>query len=97
MLTARQLLVQAQTNYAQAKYGYLNNIIALRLAAGNLDPLTIKQINGWLVEPPPPVPEATPGPGPAPTMLPPSTAPLPPPQSAPATVPAAAPAPPGTP
>ncbi len=49
--------MQAQTNYSQAKYGYLNDIIALRLAAGNLDPTTIKQINGWLVAPPPPVPE----------------------------------------
>ena len=29
--------VQAETNYAQAKYGYLDNIVALRLAAGNLD------------------------------------------------------------
>jgi outer membrane protein len=50
VLTARQLLVQAQTRYAQAKYGYLNNIVALRLAAGNLDPMTITQINGWLTE-----------------------------------------------
>lgn len=48
VLTARQLLVQAQTNYAQAKYGYLNNIVALRQAAGNLDRQTIEQINGWL-------------------------------------------------
>jgi outer membrane protein len=51
VLTARQLLVQAQSNYAQAKYGYLNNIVALRLAAGNLDHATIDQINGWLAEP----------------------------------------------
>ncbi len=50
VLTARQLLVQAQTNYAQAKYGYLNNIVALRQAAGNLDRATIAQINGWLIE-----------------------------------------------
>jgi len=59
VLTSREQLVQAQTNYAQAKYGYLNNIIALRLAAGNLDRATIKQINTWLVEPPPPAPEST--------------------------------------
>ncbi len=59
VLTSRGLLVQAQTNYSQAKYGYLNDIIALRLAAGNLDRATIKQINGWLVEPPPPAPEST--------------------------------------
>ena len=57
VLSSRELLVQAQTNYSQAKYGYLNNIIALRLAAGNLDPSTIRQINAWLVEPPPPPPE----------------------------------------
>ena len=50
VLTQRQLLVQAQTRYAQAKYGYLNNIVALRLAAGNLNPATITQINGWLTE-----------------------------------------------
>jgi outer membrane protein len=58
VLSARQLLVQAQTNYAQAKYGYLNNIIALRLAAGNLDRATIALINSWLAEPAPPVPES---------------------------------------
>ena len=60
VLTARQQLVQAQTNYAQAKYGYLNNIIVLRLAAGNLERATIAQINGWLAEPPPPPAESTP-------------------------------------
>lgn len=48
VLTARQLLVQAQSNYADAKYGYLNNIVALRLAAGNLDRKTIDELNGWL-------------------------------------------------
>jgi outer membrane protein len=77
VLSSRELLVAAQTNYSQAKYGYLNDIIALRLAAGNLDPTTVRQINGWLVEPPPPVPEGTPtttpatAPGSAPTATPP--------------------------
>lgn len=52
VLTAVQNLVQAETNYSQAKYAYLNDIVALRLAAGNLDRTTIAQINGWLVEPP---------------------------------------------
>ncbi|HEY4975309.1 MAG TPA: TolC family protein, partial [Steroidobacteraceae bacterium] len=57
VLSSRELLVAAQTNYSQAKYGYLNNIVALRLAAGNLDAATIKQINSWLVEPQPLGPE----------------------------------------
>ena len=79
VLTARQLLVQAQTNYAQAKYSYLNNIVALRQAAGNLDRATITQINGWLVEQPPAensTPPADAAPAPAPTAAPlPTTAP----------------------
>jgi outer membrane protein len=50
VLTARQQLTQAQTRYTQAKYAYLNNIVSLRLAAGNLDRATITQINGWLAE-----------------------------------------------
>jgi outer membrane protein len=48
VLTARQTLVLAQSNYADAKYAYLNNIVALRLAAGNLDRKTIDELNGWL-------------------------------------------------
>ncbi len=92
VLSARQLLVQAQTNYAQAKYGYLNNIIALRLAAGNLDRATIAQINNWLAEPAPPVPESDPG-SPAPANpAPASPAPADPATASPATAaPAAAP------
>ena len=60
VLSSRELLVQAQTNYSQAKYSYLNNIVALRLAAGNLDAATIQQINGWLVQPQPPPPDTMP-------------------------------------
>jgi outer membrane protein len=82
VLSARQLLVQAQTNYAQAKYGYLNNIIALRLAAGNLDRATIAQINSWLVEPTPPAPESDSA-NPAPAAPAPAS-PAPPPGPAPA-------------
>jgi outer membrane protein len=80
VLTARQQLVQAQTNYTQAKYSYLNNIIALRLAAGNLDRTTVAQINSWLVAPPPAPAEMT-APAPAPTRAP---APTPAPEAAPA-------------
>ena len=48
VLTERQNLVSAQTNYAQARYTYLLDIVALRLAAGTLDEGTLKEINGWL-------------------------------------------------
>ncbi|MFI4895289.1 MAG: TolC family outer membrane protein [Steroidobacterales bacterium] len=48
VLTSRELLVQAETNYALAKYGYLDNIVSLRLAAGSLDRHTVELINGWL-------------------------------------------------
>ncbi len=56
VLTTRAALLQDDTNYAQAKYGYLNGIISLRLAAGNLDRSTIELINSWLIEPRPPLP-----------------------------------------
>lgn len=60
VLTSRQQLIQTQTQFAQAKYGYLNNIVALRLAAGNLDRMTITQINGWLTAVQPTAPAAVP-------------------------------------
>lgn len=48
VLQERQNLVQAQTNYAQARYAYLLDIVTLQLAAGTLDQRTIEQINRWL-------------------------------------------------
>jgi outer membrane protein len=51
VLTSRDALVQAETTYAQAKYGYLNDFVALRLAVGTLDRGLVEQINSWLVEP----------------------------------------------
>jgi outer membrane protein len=62
VLTTRAALLQDDTNYAQAKYGYLNAIVSLRLAAGNLDHSTIELINGWLIEPRPPLPAVPTGP-----------------------------------
>jgi outer membrane protein len=62
VLNQRRLLVQAQTNYSAAKYSYLNNVIQLRLAAGNLDRSTIEEINRLLTV----TPSATPTPAPAP-------------------------------
>jgi len=51
VLAARRQLIQAQTNYSGAKYSYLNNIITLRLAAGDLDRSVIEEINRWLTVP----------------------------------------------
>jgi outer membrane protein len=48
VLTSRRLLIQAETNYSAAKYSYLNNLIALRLASGDLDRSTLEEINRWL-------------------------------------------------
>ena len=50
VLEERQSLVQAQTNYAQARYAYLLDIVQLQLAAGTLDVRTIEEINRWLTE-----------------------------------------------
>jgi outer membrane protein len=84
VLTSRAQLLTDDTNYAQAKYAYLNGIVSLRLAAGNLDRSTIELINGWLVEPRPPLPSVPSGPN-APATTPPmplgegdSAAPAPP-------------------
>lgn len=74
VLTARQQYVSAQSNYADAKYGYLNNIVALRLAAGSLDEATVKLINGWLAEATS-VPSTAPTPTPAPNAVTPGSAP----------------------
>jgi outer membrane protein len=48
VLESRRQLIQAQTNYAQARYAYLNSIIQLQLAAGDLDRDTIAEVNQWL-------------------------------------------------
>ena len=67
VLTSRALLLQDDTNFALAKYAYLNAIVSLRLAAGNLNRATLEEINGWLIEPRPPPPSV---PSPAPIAIP---------------------------
>ncbi len=51
VLNSRRLLIQAETNYSAAKYSYLNNLIQLRLAAGDLDRSVIEELNRWLTVP----------------------------------------------
>jgi outer membrane protein len=48
VLTSRQTLVRAQTDYARSRYDYILNVIQLKLAAGNLDRETLNQVNQWL-------------------------------------------------
>ncbi|MEP7314096.1 MAG: TolC family outer membrane protein [Pseudomonadota bacterium] len=61
VLDARRALAQAQTDYAQSRYTYLNNLIQLRLASGDLDRTTLEEINKWLT-----VPTTAPAPNPLP-------------------------------
>jgi len=48
VLNARRLLVQAQTDYASARYEYIVSVLQLRLAAGNLDRTQLTELNNWL-------------------------------------------------
>ncbi len=45
VLQGRQSLVQAQVSYWQSRYDYLNDVIALRLAAGTLTRETLVELN----------------------------------------------------
>lgn len=56
VLNSRRALILAETQFSAAKYSYLNNLITLRLAAGNLDRSVLEQINSWLAPPPAPAP-----------------------------------------
>lgn len=56
VLDARRFLIQAETNYSAAKYSYLNNLIQLRLAAGDLDRNVLEDINRFLTVPTTPIP-----------------------------------------
>jgi outer membrane protein len=48
VLNARRLLVQAETDYATARYDYIVSVLQLRLAAGNLDRTQLNELNNWL-------------------------------------------------
>jgi outer membrane protein len=49
VLNAQRNLIQAQTNYSQSRYAYINNQVQLRLAAGDLTRESIVQINQHLL------------------------------------------------
>jgi outer membrane protein len=48
VLNARKLLVQAETDYAAARYDYIVSVLQLRLAAGNLDRTQLTALNSSL-------------------------------------------------
>jgi outer membrane protein len=48
VLNSRRQLIQAQTSYAGAKYSYLNTMVQLKLASGDLNRSTIEEINRLL-------------------------------------------------
>ena len=48
VLNARRLLVQAETDYATARYDYIVSVLQLRLAAGNLDRTQLTELNNSL-------------------------------------------------
>jgi len=62
VLQERQALVLAQTNFAQARYDYMNDVIALQLAAGTLTRDTLVELNKSLTAlmGGPPTPEPAP-------------------------------------
>ena len=52
VLTAQTNLYQAQTQYAQDRYAYITNLLALKEAAGTLNADDVNQINAWLTDQP---------------------------------------------
>jgi len=48
VLNARKNLVQAQTNFAVARYDYIVSVLTLRVAAGTLDRPELNSVNTWL-------------------------------------------------
>lgn len=48
VIILQENLRQAQTNYAQSRYDYIINLLALKQATGSLTIEDIQQVNGWL-------------------------------------------------
>ncbi|MBV8403283.1 MAG: TolC family outer membrane protein [Gammaproteobacteria bacterium] len=85
VLNARRLLVQAETDYAGARYDYIVSVLQLRLAAGNLDRTQLNDLNGYLTVPARTSPAVATPETVSPTVPPPATPPSPPPQTPPQT------------
>ncbi len=50
VLNQQQKLLRAQTQYASDRYAFVNNILALKQAAGTLSFEDMRLINAWLIE-----------------------------------------------
>ncbi|MCI0627965.1 MAG: TolC family outer membrane protein [Acidobacteria bacterium] len=50
VVNAQRLLLQAQRDYAQARYSYIVNTLRLKLAAATLAPADLNKINAWLTQ-----------------------------------------------
>lgn len=48
VLLAQQNLYQAQSQFTKDQYAYINSILALKQAAGTLNPGDLQEINNWL-------------------------------------------------
>ena len=49
VLNQRQSLLNNEKNYAEDRYGYINNLLTLKKAAGTLSTNDLQAINSWLV------------------------------------------------
>jgi outer membrane protein len=61
VIISQENLRQAQTAYAQSRYSYIVNVLALRRAAGSLALEDIQQVNSWLTAPSGSTPSSSPG------------------------------------
>ncbi|MHB1948947.1 MAG: TolC family outer membrane protein [Gammaproteobacteria bacterium] len=50
VLNQQRLLVQSQQTYANDRFAYVNNLLALKAAAGTLSYQDLEAINSWLIE-----------------------------------------------
>jgi outer membrane protein len=89
VLNARKTLVQAETDYSNARYDYIVSVLQLRLAAGTLDRAQLIEVNSYLTASAPMIPAAATPENVQPTIpapaspAPPSPAPVAPPGATP--------------
>ena len=48
MLISQRALYQAQRDYANARFDYINSMLRLKEVAGQLSPGDVEQLNRWL-------------------------------------------------